>query len=123
MTHTLTGAQRAELKELLHARRRELQSQMTQNRENLAPAVNNAGSVSQDESARLSNQTREVDATLTALDVADLVRIDRALELIETNEYGTCDECGNAIPFERLKVEPMTQHCVKCKSRWEQAHR
>ena len=123
MTHKLTPAQRAELKQLLHERRRELQAQMVQNRENLAPAVNNAGSISQDESARLNNQTREVDATLTALDAADLARIDRALELIDTDEYGECEECGCAIPFERLKIEPMTQHCVKCKSRWEQAQR
>ena len=123
MTPKLTPAQRAELKELLLERRRDLQAQMAQNRENLAPAVNHAGSVSQDESARLSNQTREVDATLTALDAADLARIDRALELIETGEYGECEECGCNIPFERLKVEPMTQHCVQCKSRWEQKQR
>ncbi|RRD41560.1 hypothetical protein EII18_08580 [Comamonadaceae bacterium OH3737_COT-264] len=117
----LTATQRAELKALLEARRQELNQQMEQNRANLAPADVTAGSVSQDESARLKNITREVDGALTALDVADLARIERALELIETDEYGLCDECGCAIPFERLKVEPMTQHCVQCKSRWEQA--
>ncbi|RMW98784.1 hypothetical protein EBQ25_08695 [Allofranklinella schreckenbergeri] len=117
----LTATQRTELKALLEARRQELNQQMEQNRANLAPADVTAGSVSQDESARLKNITREVDGALTALDVADLARIERALELIETDEYGLCDECGCAIPFERLKVEPMTQHCVQCKSRWEQA--
>ena len=84
MTPKLTPAQRAELKELLLERRRDLQAQMAQNRENLAPAVNHAGSVSQDESARLSNQTREVDATLTALDAADLARM---------GEGGLCLDC------------------------------
>lgn len=120
MTTSLTPAQRTELKDLLLQRRLDLQGQMSQNLENLAPAENNAGSVSQDEAARLRNQTREVDATLTALDAADLARINRALELIDTDTYGECEQCGSHIPFERLKVEPMTQHCVQCKSAWEQ---
>ncbi|HOB65763.1 TraR/DksA family transcriptional regulator [Ottowia sp.] len=116
----LTAAQLNELKELLLARRRELQAQMAQNRANLAPAENTAGSVSQDENARLANQTREVDSALSTLDAQELARIDRALEAMEAGDYGQCDECGCHIPFERLKIEPMTQHCVACKSKWEQ---
>ena len=119
MSEALTAAQLKELKDLLLARRQELQAEMEQNRANLAPAEL-SGSVSQDESARLKNQTREVDAVLTGLDAADLTRIDRALEAMEAGDYGLCDECGCHIPFERLKVEPMTQHCVACKSAWEQ---
>ena len=119
MSQALTAAQLKELKELLLTRRKELQAEMEQNRANLAPAEL-SGSVSQDESARLKNQTREVDAVLTGLDAADLTRIDRALEAMEAGDYGLCDECGCHIPFERLKVEPMTQHCVACKSAWEQ---
>ena len=105
----LTAAQRQELKALLLARRHDLQAQMQQNRSNLAPAENTAGSVSQDENGRLTNQTREVDAALTSLDVDELARIDRALERMDDGSYGVCDECGCAIPFERLKAEPMTQ--------------
>ncbi len=120
MSTELTAAQRHELKALLLARRDELQAQMQQNRSNLAPAENTAGSVSQDENARLANQTREVDTRLTALDADELARINRALERMADGSYGLCDECGCAIPFERLKAEPMTRHCVACKSRWEQ---
>jgi DnaK suppressor protein len=122
MTQSVTASQLQTLKALLHARRKELETQMAQNRANLAPAENTAGSVSQDENARLANQRREVDTRLTALDVQELARIDRALETLENGSYGLCEECGCAIPFERLKIEPMTQHCVKCKSKWEQAH-
>ena len=35
--------------------------------------------------------------------------------------YGACSECGCDIPYERLKIEPQTEHCVICKGRWEQA--
>lgn len=115
----LTAPQLKELKDLLLARRRDLKAQMAQNLANLTPAENTAGSVSQDENARLANQTREVDSALTSLDEQELARIDRALEAMEDGSYGQCDECGCHIPFERLKIEPMTQHCVACKSKWE----
>lgn len=115
----LSAAQLDELKNLLLTRRKALKGEMAQNLANLAPAEL-SGSVSQDESARLKNQTREVDAALTSLDAADLTRIDRALEAMDEGTYGLCDECGCHIPFERLKIEPMTQHCVDCKSKWEQ---
>ena len=120
MSQALTAPQLDELKQRLLARRQELHAQMAQNRANLAPAENTAGSVSQDENARLANQTREVDTRLTALDAEELARIDRALERMAEDSYGLCAECGQPIAFERLKVEPMTLHCVACKSRWEQ---
>lgn len=115
----LTSAQLEELRQLLLARRADLQEQMVQNLANLEPAQKTAASVSQDDNARLANQMREVDTRLTALDVDELGRIDRALERIDDGSYGVCEECGCQIPFERLKAEPMTQHCVACKSRWE----
>lgn len=118
MSDALTADQLKELKDLLLTRRKELQDEMEQNLANLAPAERTS-SVSQDESARLKNLTREVDSRLTNLDAADLTRIDRALEAMDEGTYGLCDECGCHIPFERLKIEPMTQHCVGCKSAWE----
>lgn len=120
MTQALTAPQRDELKQLLLTRRKELQRQMTQNLDNLAPS-DSGDSVSQDDDARLKNQTREVDGALTAMDADELARIDRALEAMDEGSYGVCARCGCDIPFERLKVEPMTQHCVKCKGELEQA--
>lgn len=119
MSEGLSAAQLKELKDMLLARRKALTAEMDQNIENLAPPEVNAGSVSQDENARLRNQTREVDAALTNLDAADIARIDRALEAMDDGSYGFCVRCGCDIPFERLKIEPMTQHCVKCKSELE----
>ena len=113
MEPTLTTAQLNELRELLLARRAELMAQMQQNRENLAPPAEDEGAVLQ------RNVAREVDQTLSDIDAADLVRIDHALARMDEGGYGECGECGCAIPFERLRIEPQTQHCVDCKSRWE----
>ena len=113
MTTTLTAPQREELKTLLLARRDDLNAQMRQNEENLTPPTADEGAVLQ------RNVAREVDQALTNIDAADITRIDRALEKMTDGSYGFCGECGCAIPFERLKIEPQTQHCVACKSRWE----
>ena len=113
MSSTLTAPQREELKTLLLARRDELQAQMLQNEQNLTPPTADEGAVLQ------RNEAREVDQALTNIDAADLGRIDVALKTLDDGSYGLCDECGCVIPFERLKIEPQTQHCVACKSRWE----
>ena len=119
MTTALNAAQLEQLKNLLLARRADLQTQQSQNAANLAPPEQTAGSVSQDENAKLGNTMREVDTRLSALDAAESARIDRALGDMEAGRYGLCAACGCAIPFERLLAEPMTEHCVPCKSAWE----
>ncbi|MBI5587996.1 MAG: TraR/DksA C4-type zinc finger protein [Deltaproteobacteria bacterium] len=53
--------------------------------------------------------------------VADLKRqeleqMDAALRKIDDGTYGTCEECGEGIEEERLKVIPFAEFCVKCKS-------
>ena len=113
MSQKLTPAQTTELRALLVSRRTELLAQMEQNRENLTPPTQDEGAVLQ------RNVAREVDQTLTNIDAADLVRVDHALKRMDEGSYGECDECGCTIPFERLQIEPQTQHCVACKSRWE----
>ena len=120
MTQALTAVQSQELHRLLLARQGELQAQIAQDRANLAPAEDTAGSVSQDENGRLTNQAREIESALTTLDTGELARIQRALERMAEGSYGLCVECGRPIAFERLKIEPMTLHCVACKSRREQ---
>ena len=111
---TLTSAQQQELRTLLLARQDELQAQMVQNEKNLEPLADDVGAVLQ------RNEAREVNQALTNIDMADLARIDIALKALDDGSYGLCDECGCTIPFERLKIEPQTQHCVACKSRWEE---
>ena len=120
MSINLTAAQFGELKQLLLVRRSDLQAQQVQNLSNLQPPVQTAGSASQDENAKLGNAMREVNTRLTALDAAELLRIDRALADMDAGRYGLCAACGCAIAFDRLRAEPMTEHCVPCKSSWEQ---
>ena len=43
-----------------------------------------------------------------------LAKIEEAVGRIEEGTYGTCDECGTAIPVARLDALPYTKLCVDC---------
>ncbi|MDH3384194.1 MAG: TraR/DksA family transcriptional regulator, partial [Deltaproteobacteria bacterium] len=60
-------------------------------------------------------RTRELDMILTDREKQKLKQIDDALDRIEENTYGLCEECGVKIPRARLKVVPFAKYCVECK--------
>ena len=68
-----------------------------------------------DPGVRLSER-EEVDA-ISALQHAQLVQVDAALERIASGTYGVCQECGVEIPVERLEAMPATAYCVDCQVR------
>jgi len=49
-----------------------------------------------------------------------LKQIEVALERIDEETYGDCEECGAKIPKARLTAIPYTALCVKCASSSEQ---
>jgi DnaK suppressor protein len=49
-----------------------------------------------------------------------LKEVDAALARLDDNSYGICEDCGEAIPYKRLRVYPMTTLCVPCKSQREE---
>lgn len=58
---------------------------------------------------------RELDMLLTDREKQKLKQIEDALDRIEENLYGLCEECGVKIPKARLKVVPFAKYCVECK--------
>lgn len=47
-------------------------------------------------------------------------KIKRALDRLEDGSFGICELCGKEIGIERLRVRPVTLHCIKCKTRMEE---
>ncbi len=43
-------------------------------------------------------------------------KIEEALELIETGEYGFCEACGAEIGIRRLEARPTATLCIDCKT-------
>ncbi|MBP2686183.1 MAG: molecular chaperone DnaK, partial [Deltaproteobacteria bacterium] len=64
-------------------------------------------------------RTRELDLILTDREKRKLAQIDDALDRIEENTYGLCEECGIKIPKARLKVLPFAIFCVECQEKNE----
>jgi DnaK suppressor protein len=50
-----------------------------------------------------------------------LPKIEEILRRIDRGNYhGTCEECGEEIPFERLLARPVTTMCIECKTDQEE---
>jgi len=48
-----------------------------------------------------------------------LTEIERALNEIESGEYGRCVECDESIAVARLEADPVTQRCIVCATKLE----
>ncbi|WP_018922092.1 TraR/DksA C4-type zinc finger protein [Salsuginibacillus kocurii] len=56
---------------------------------------------------------REKDQAIAQHEGEELEDIDKALQAINNNTYGSCEICGKDIPQERLEVIPTTLRCVE----------
>jgi DnaK suppressor protein len=46
----------------------------------------------------------------------ELWEVREALARLETGSFGICDDCGEAIPLERVRAIPYARQCIDCKS-------
>ena len=58
---------------------------------------------------------REIDYTLEENSGHVLAALDAALKRIDDGTYGTCTNCGQEIPAERLEAYPWASLCINCK--------
>lgn len=49
--------------------------------------------------------------------------VETAISLLETGEYGICQECGEPINPKRLEAIPWTTLCVSCQGRLDEQER
>ncbi|GAB6076683.1 TraR/DksA family transcriptional regulator [Desulfurobacterium crinifex] len=52
-----------------------------------------------------------------------LKKIEKALQKINEGTYGICEKCGACINYERLKLRPVAELCIKCKLEQEKIER
>ena len=50
-------------------------------------------------------------------------KIQQSLQDIEDGDYGICEGCGSRIAVKRLRVRPVTRHCIDCKKELERRER
>lgn len=52
-----------------------------------------------------------------------LKKVNEALDRMKNQTYGICEQCGEDIPYKRLKARPVTTFCIECKTLQEQRER
>lgn len=113
----MTPAARETAARLLAAKRAEIQAQLG--------AVRAESDRSTASAAGLGFGKRVGDTTSVAVErmtevaahgglLATLRQLDRAEQLLAEGTYGLCEQCGRAIPEERLVARPIATRCVSC---------
>lgn len=124
MSTHLTAGQRALLEAELQRRQGELDRQLAEHQGGMSRAEHAREFLAQD-SDDISHREaeREMDMALGDREIAELGAVSAALRRLKEDRYGSCGDCGEAIAFDRLKVEPWALRCVDCEGRRERAAR
>lgn len=64
--------------------------------------------------------SRELDARISMRKHKQIKEIEEALERIKHGEYGICEDCGESIPEQRLRLFPAARLCVRCQEEFDQ---
>ena len=52
-----------------------------------------------------------------------LEKIQKAIERLDSNTFGVCEECGERISVKRLEARPETTLCIRCKEDQERVEK
>lgn len=119
---TLTAGQRALLQTELIRRRDDLDRRLAEHQGGLSRVEHARELLAQDGDELPQHEAeRELDQAVGERELAELAEVRAALLRLEQGRFGQCADCGQAIAFDRLKVEPWALRCVPCASRREQA--
>ncbi len=109
----MSDAQKKHFKSLLLAWKRELMEEVDRTVSHMKDEAANfpdpADRASQEEEFSLELRTRDRERKL-------IKKIDKTLEVLESDDYGYCDTCGVEIGIRRLEARPTATQCVDCKT-------
>jgi DnaK suppressor protein len=117
MSSHLTAGQHALLEAELEHRRKALAGQLAAHLHGQSRAERAHDLLEQDgDDAPQRAPELAMAAALTDRERRELDAVTAALQRLARGRYGQCVDCGNGIPFDRLKVEPWAERCVSCES-------
>jgi DnaK suppressor protein len=122
MSSHLTLGQRALLEAELLRRQHELDRRLVEHQGGLS-RVEHARDVLAQDSDDVSHREaeRELDMAISDRELVELGTVSAALLRLKDERFGVCSDCGEAIAFDRLKVEPWALRCVACEGRRERS--
>ena len=123
MSH-LTHEQLSELRQLMDAElnrlRQDIRGELTRSDEEQYPklvdGVHDAGEES------VADMLTEINAAVLGNSIKALREVEAAQQRLSDGLYGSCEECGEAILFARLQVNPAARLCLADQERYEALH-
>ena len=112
-THQLRSALESQFIELWSEIGSELEGSAKERFQQIAGEVRDRG----DES--LADMLTDLNMTLVDKHVQETRDINSALIRIDKGIYGSCEDCGKDIGFERLAAYPTATRCINCQETWE----
>lgn len=108
----MTDSERQELKEIIRERLEETREEIESLKELTKPVApdNAIGRLSRMDA--INNKT--INEAALRENQSKFQKLERALENIDKEQFGTCSKCGEQIAFGRLKFMPWTTRCVHC---------
>jgi RNA polymerase-binding protein DksA len=103
---------RAVLTERHTALAAEIRDEVTRAREDTFG--NLAGEVTDRGEEAVADLLFDLDNAEVSRDLNELRAIEAALARVGAGSYGTCEDCGEEIAFERLRAQPAATRCVRC---------
>ncbi len=124
MPANLTNQQLFELEKQLEINLQQLRNVI---REELLASANEqyivlAGQVHDREEESVADLLVDVNLALIDNHIRAVEDTEAAMMRLKRGEYGTCLDCGDGIPYQRLKVYPVAKRCLQCQTRYEQTH-
>ncbi|MEX8498406.1 MAG: TraR/DksA family transcriptional regulator [Leptothrix ochracea] len=117
---SLSAALRAELREVLLARRGALEAELAlheQGESRVQHATTVLAEAAQEGWAH--DADREVDLAMSDREHVSLAEINAALSRLDGPDFGVCGECGDAIAPARLLAQPQALRCTACETMLE----
>lgn len=113
----LSRAEIKEMRQILEARRNEV---IGNAQKTLGEGIQlDAAELPDDMDLASSEYLQYFNLRLRGREKTYLEKIERALARIEDGSFGLCDECGEPIGIERLRVRPEATLCIRCKEAQE----
>ena len=70
--------------------------------------------------AAYMGEAADIAAELLSLRSDRLGQVDTALQKIDNETYGVCDNCGKEIAPKRLEADPAAIYCIECATKLEE---
>jgi RNA polymerase-binding protein DksA len=117
----LTIEQRESLQQWLRSRVAELRREIAEalRRSGGEAAIGLANHLEEMGDDAVADRESAIDVAEVERDVRELREVERALTLLHEPEYGVCADCGEDIPFSRLRANPVATRCTACQTRAE----